>query len=412
MSPAILHCDMNNYYASVEALLNPALRGKALAVCGDLRERHGICLAKSQEAKAAGVKTGDPLFEVRRKCPGVLIIPPHFDAYVQYSRLARTIYGRFTDRVEPFGLDECWLDLSGTEGLFGPPEEAARLVKEAIREELGLTISVGLSHTKPLAKLASDLAGIDEVFPLFPGELEALSPTLPAAALLGVGPATRKKLARYGIHSLRDLAQAEPAFLQGLLGKNGLWLSLCARGEDGARVARDGEAPPVKSVGHGTTLTEDVEGREAVHHVLLEMALDVSFRLNRLGLVASGTELTLRDARLAFHTWQGTWTEGTASPTVLAGRAMSLWEENWKGEVPIRALTLRAVGLRPRPLAEQPDLLGEYLARQRKEDLGRTLTSLRERYGRGAVTYGALLAEGRIPRGRSLEITMPGPMSR
>ena len=153
MSRSILHCDMNNFYASVECMLDPVLKKYPVAVCGSVEERHGIVLAKNYAAKAFGIKTGDAVWQAKQKCRNLVVVPPHFEEYIKYSKLARNVYQRYTDQVEPYGMDECWLDVSGTENIFGSPEKVANDIRETIRFELGLTISVGVSFNKIFAKL-------------------------------------------------------------------------------------------------------------------------------------------------------------------------------------------------------------------------------------------------------------------
>lgn len=205
----ILHCDMNNFYASVECLYNPALRGKPVAVGGDVEARHGIILAKNYEAKKYGVQTGEALWQAKQKCPGLTIVPPSFEKYLRFSRLAREIYGCYTDRIESFGLDECWLDLTGSERLFGGGKAVADKLRERIKFELGVTISVGVSHNKIFAKLGSDMKKPDATTVITRENYKDVVWPLPVSDLLFVGPATTRKLARYGIHTIGQLAQAD-----------------------------------------------------------------------------------------------------------------------------------------------------------------------------------------------------------
>lgn len=411
MKRTILHCDMNNYYATVEAKLNPELRGLPLAVCGSTEERHGIVLAKSYEAKKMGVRTGEAIFEARSKCPGLIIVPPNFEAYIRYSKEAREIYYNYTDRIEPFGIDECWLDLTGTEGLFGPPEEAAARIMEDIREKLGLTISVGISFNKIFAKLASDIAGRDQLFCIGEDFQKTIAP-LPVNTLLGIGHATKRKLGRYGIHTLQDLAATDQGFLHRLLGINGIRLHLYANGLDTAPVRPHQESAPVKTVGHGITLVEDVFAPEQIRLVLQELALDVSFRLEGLGLMAKGVEVMIRDSSLAFFQFQAVLPLATASPLLLAEGAYALFQERYHWTFPVRAATIRAISLQPASDSLQTDLLGEYKRKEKQEKIARTIVSLRKRYGRGSLTYAALLGDLKIPKGRNLDVVMPGPMQR
>ena len=211
---SILHCDMNNFYASVECMLDPSLKEFPIAVCGSQEERHGIVLAKNYKAKAFNVQTGDVIWEAKKKCPTLVVVPPHYEEYIKYSKLAREIYSRYTDQVEPYGMDECWLDISGTEQIFGSPEEVANEIKETVKFELGLTISVGVSYNKIFAKLGSDMKKPDAVTVIENESFKDIVWPLPAEDLLGVGRATKIKLNDYGIKTIGDLANFDVNILQ------------------------------------------------------------------------------------------------------------------------------------------------------------------------------------------------------
>ena len=250
----VLHCDMNNFYASVECMLDPALREYPVAVCGSVEERHGIVLAKNYKAKAFNVQTGDAVWQAKQKCKDLVIVPPHFEEYIKYSKLARSVYERYTDQVEPYGMDECWLDISGTSGIFGSPEKVANEIRETIKFELGLTISVGVSFNKIFAKLGSDMKKPDAVTVIEKDTFKDKIWGLPASDLLGVGRATRKVLDRYAIRTIGDLANTDPDLLKRWLGKNGVALWQFANGLDCSAVAKTDFVSPVKSVGHGLSL--------------------------------------------------------------------------------------------------------------------------------------------------------------
>lgn len=260
----ILHSDLNCFYASVEMMLNPDLRGKAVAVCGATEDRHGIVLAKSELAKKAGVKTGMVNWEAQRLCPNLIMVPPQYDQYLKYSKLTRAIYQRFTDRVEPYGMDECWLDITGCDYVCGDGMEAAETIRRTVREELGLTVSIGVSFNKIFAKLGSDMKKPDAVTEITEENFREKVWPLPASDLLYVGRATNAKLANYGIHTIGDIAGTEPQFLRRLLGINGLELWKYAAGRDDSRVMHKDFVSPVKSVGHGITCYADLETSEEV----------------------------------------------------------------------------------------------------------------------------------------------------
>ena len=253
MLRSILHCDMNNFYASVECMLDPALKKYPIAVCGSVEERHGIVLAKNYKAKAFDVKTGDAVWQAKQKCKDLVVVPPHYEEYIKYSKLARSVYERYTDQVEPYGMDECWLDISGTESLFGSPEKVANEIRETMKFELGLTISVGVSFNKIFAKLGSDMKKPDAVTVIPKDTFKEKIWGLPAADLLGVGRATQRVLDSYCIRTIGDLANTDPEFLRRRLGKNGVVLWNYANGNDLSLVAKKDFVSPIKSVGHGIT---------------------------------------------------------------------------------------------------------------------------------------------------------------
>ena len=207
---SILHCDLNNFYVSVACRDNPELRGKAVAVGGSTAERHGIILAKSEEAKKIGIQTGEPLWQARQKCPTLIIVPPEFKRYTYFSQEVRRIYERYTDLVEPFGIDECWLDVTGSHRLFGDGKTIADRLRSEIKNELGLTISVGVSFNKIFAKLGSDLKKPDATNIIPKESFRDVVWPMEVEALLGVGRATSKKLHSLAVFTVGDLAAVDP----------------------------------------------------------------------------------------------------------------------------------------------------------------------------------------------------------
>ena len=270
---------MNNFYASVECMLDPSLRKYPVAVCGSVEERHGIVLAKNYAAKAFDVKTGDAVWQAKQKCKDLVIVPPHYEEYIKYSKLARSVYSRFTDQVEPYGMDECWLDISGTEHIYGSPERVANKIRETIKFELGLTISVGVSFNKIFAKLGSDMKKPDAITVIEKDTFRDKIWGLPASDLLGVGRATQRVLDSYCIRTIGDLANAEPDFLKRRLGKNGVALWQYANGNDHSLVHNSDFVSPIKSVGHGITTVGDLEKNEQVWPVFLELTQDIGHKL-------------------------------------------------------------------------------------------------------------------------------------
>ena len=236
MDRVILHCDMNSFYASVECLYNPSIRNKPVAVGGSVEKRNGIILAKNDVAKRFGVKTGDALWQARQKCPNLVIVPPDFKKYIKLSRLAVEIYNSYTNLVEGFGLDECWLDVTGSTHLFGSGEEIAEAIRQRVKTELGITCSIGVSFNKIFAKLGSDMKKPDAITVITKDNYKSTVWPLPVEDLLFVGRATKQKLNRYGIKTIGDLACSNLSFLETLLGKWGSYLWGYANGLDASTV--------------------------------------------------------------------------------------------------------------------------------------------------------------------------------
>lgn len=291
MDRTILHCDMNNFYASVECMLNPQLSGKPVAVGGDVENRHGIILAKNYEAKKYGIQTGEALWQAKQKCRNLIIVPPHYEEYLKYSRLAHSIYEDYTDLIEPYGMDEVWLDITGSTKLFGNGERVANVLRERIKFELGLTISVGVSFCKVFAKLGSDMKKPDAVTVIPKDSFREVIWDLPASDLLGVGRSTDKVLSSYGIHTIGELANAYPDLIQRKLGKNGMMLLAFANGEDRSRVAPQDYEPPMKSVGHGITTVQDLENNAEVWNIILALTQDIGHKLRVYNKNAAGVPL-------------------------------------------------------------------------------------------------------------------------
>ena len=276
MQRVILHCDMNNFYASVECMLNPELKNKPVAVCGSVEERHGIVLAKNYAAKAFGVSTGEAIWQAKQKCQNLVIVEPHYEQYMKFSKLARGIYGRYTDQIEPYGMDECWLDVTGS-GCMGTGFEIADEIRRTVKFELGLTISAGVSFNKIFAKLGSDMKKPDAITCIEADSFQEKIWCLPASDLLGVGRATEKVLSGYGIHTIGELAATSDDFLKCRLGKNGLAIKKYANGLDDSPVMRSDYVSPVKSIGHGITTIEVDGSQRSIFLKTNDVVLDKSF---------------------------------------------------------------------------------------------------------------------------------------
>lgn len=386
----ILHSDMNNFYASVECLYNSSLKGKPVVVAGDEESRHGIVLAKSYEAKRFGIRTGEALWEARRKCPEVVFVPAHYDRYLKYSSLAREIYVSYTDQVEPFGLDECWLDVTGSGRLFGDGQHIADAIREQVRRDLGLTVSVGVSFNKVFAKLGSDIQKPDATTVIGPEDFREKTWSLPVSDLLYVGPATTEKLGRYGIRTIGDLARYDPDLLRHSFGKVGVMLWTFANGQDRSGVSPYYAVPPVKTIGNSTTAPRDLRTEDDVKITLYALGESVAARLRAQRTVCSTVQLGIRDTALIWYERQTKLLRPTSSSSDLVNAAMDLYRRN-RPDRPIRSLSLRAGGLGLEDEAPQLSLFPEDNRSQRRMELERTVDSIRGKYGYASIRRGIML---------------------
>ena len=405
----ILHSDMNSFYASVEMMLDPRLKGKAVAVCGATEERHGIVLAKSELAKKAGVKTGMVNWEARQRCPELILVPPQYDQYLKYSKLAHEIYYRFTDLVEPFGMDECWLDVTAS-GVYGTGMEIAEKIRTACREELGLTVSIGVSFNKIFAKLGSDMKKPDAVTEITRADFKEKVWPLAASELIYVGRATERKLNNYGIHTVGQLAAVPPDILQGWFGINGLKLWAYANGADKSRVMHKEFVSPMKSIGHGITCTADLENEEEVQRVLLELSQDVGHRLRVHSLSAQGVQIYVRGNDLLGSQYQCKLPFRTQLPSEIAAAGFRLFQDRYRWGTKIRSVCIRAIDLVPKSEVEQLNMFVDTARLDRRERLEDAIESLRDRFGKRAITYATLLGDLKIPDDGRHSVKMPGLM--
>lgn len=389
MDRVIFHCDLNAFYASVELLSYPELREKPVAVCGDPAARHGIILAKNEAAKAQGVKTAETIWQARRKCPALLLLPAHHDKYRYYSRLAGEIYRRYTDLVEPFGIDESWLDVTGTLGLFGgDPAALADRLREEMKRELGLTISVGVSFNKVFAKLGSDYKKPDATTWITRENFQQLVWPLPVGDLLYVGRAAAETMKKFGVRTIGDLARFDRESLFRLLGRHGAQLHDYANGLDRAPVAPAGQYTPPKSVGSGNTFARNLTGREEFQAGVGMLAGQVAARLRRHGMKCTGVALQIRDPDFRDLSRQKRLKVPTCLGREIARAAMELAEGCWTMERPVRALTVTAIALIPEEEAAAQQTLfpsGGEEKRARLERLARTTDAIRAKYGQGAI---------------------------
>lgn len=394
MERIIYHCDCNSFFCSVELLSHPELRKVPTAVCGDPASRHGIILAKNEPAKKYGVRTAETIWQARQKCPGLVLLPTHHDLYREYSKKVNAVYDRFTDLVEPFGIDESWLDVTNTLHLFGGDARAlADRIRNTVRDELGLTISVGVSFNKVFAKLGSDYQKPDATTVISVENYRQVAWPLPVTDLLFVGRAAANVLAKFGVVTIGDLANFDHSALIELLGKQGSQLWNYANGLDTSPVAPAGTYTPPKSVGNGETFPWNLTCWDEVARGVDLLADQVAVRLRKHGMMASTLQVTIRDPKFKDICRQRPLDAPTNTARELSRAAMDILARSWKSGAPIRAITLTAHNLVPEgEAAEQLDLFQSDAPQKRKrvETLERTMDAIRAKYGQNAVTVAAL----------------------
>ncbi len=390
MERIILHSDLNNFFASVEAVKDPTLRGKAFAVAGDPDKRHGIILAKSQLAKKYGIRTGEPIWQAKQKCPSLLVVKPDMKAYHYYSKLVQNIYRQYTDEIEPFGIDESWLDVTGSTRLFGCGPKIAYELRRRIREELGMTVSVGVSYNKIFAKLGSDLKKPDATTIISKENFKSIVHPLPVSDLLFVGPSTREKLHQYGICTIGQLSSTDPQFLKSILGKTGVMLHQYAIGSDAAASLLS-DAPPVKSVSNSVTTPDDLCTLEEIRIQLMMLAEHVASRMRMHALSGTLVTIYIRDNRFRSFSRQRPLTVPSNNAMEIANTAFSLFKENYDLSTPVRCIGLGVARLQTDTGDIQLTLWDPNQKRLQNQCLDQTIDRLRNRYGFNCVVRAGCL---------------------
>lgn len=407
MERIILHCDLNNFYASAECARNPALKGKPLAVGGNEKDRHGIVLAKSNEAKQFGIKTGDKLSEAYGKCKDLIILNPDFDLYLRLSKQVRKIYAEYTDMIEPFGIDEAWLDVTGSVRLFGNGEKIANEIRRRVKKETGLTISVGVSFCKSFAKLGSDMKKPDAVTVISKENFKEKIWNLPVGALLFAGRSTVKILNKYGIFTIGEFANSSPDFAQKILGKNGYGLWRSANGIDDSSVAFYGEKAPVKSIGRGITCIDNLKDNAEVLRVIKELSCIVSEKLISEQLEANSLQLTIKTDNLEIVSYSVNLIFPTDNEKEISENAFELFKRNFEWRRNIRSVTVRAYNLTGCKNPHQIDI-GYNMARRKKLGLEENASiGIKEKYGKNAVFSAERLKGTKIPSNKPEYSVLP-----
>ena len=390
MDRVIFHCDLNCFYASVELLDHPELRHLPMAVCGDPKSRHGIILAKNEPAKAYGIKTAETIWQARQKCPNLVLLPAHHKKYEVYSKKVNHLYQEYTDLVEPFGIDESWLDVTGTLHLFGnDPVALANQIRNRVKSQFGLTISVGVSFNKIFSKLGSDYKKPDATTVISRENYRSIVWPLPVNSLLYVGQAASQAFEKFGIRTIGDLAHFDRQALYTVLGKNGAMLYDFANGEDNSAVSPASQNTQPKSVGNGRTFTHNLLGRAEISAGIIQLSDQVAARLRSNSMKCEGISLSIRDPDFRDKSHQKRLDCPTCLSREIARAALSLADDFWNMSRPVRALTVTALYLLPsEEVGAQLDILAdlEDEHRQRLEKLESTLDRIRSKYGDNSIS--------------------------
>ncbi|MGN0771639.1 MAG: DNA polymerase thumb domain-containing protein [Christensenellales bacterium] len=384
MDKVILHCDANNFYASVACMLDKSLQGKCVAVSGDPTKRHGIILAKNQRAKEMGVKTGDVIWEAKKKCPSLVLVAPQYDMYVKYSDILFDIYTQYTDRVEPFGIDECWLDVTHSLKLFGSGQKIADTLRERIKNEVGITISVGVSFNKIFAKLGSDMKKPDATTIISRENYRQKTWGLPVSDMIMIGRKTCAKLELMGIKTLGDLANTNVKVLKNKFGINGekMYLNANGIGEDEVRLYYQPHIP--KSISNSTTMPKDVTDMSEISAVITALSEMVAVRMRKYDFEAGGVGVAIRYNDFSGASQQSRLVVPTSNAGDIRDNALKLLVELRQKDKPIRALTVFTWDL-DNGGQRQMSLFDDPQDSEKKNRLDKTIDGLRKKYGYNVV---------------------------
>ncbi len=407
MERIILHCDLNNFYASVECVKNPQLRGKCVAVCGSEDDRHGIVLAKSQPAKICGVKTGDTISEARRKCGSLIVVHPDFDIYYDYSEKVKSIYSRYTDLIEPFGMDECWLDVSSSEKNFGNGFYIAEEIRKSVRNEIGLTISVGVSFNKVFAKLGSDMKKPDATTVISKENYKEKVWPLNANEMIFVGRKTFQALQKYGINTIGNIAKTQPEFMKKILGKNGVDLWAYANGFDRSPVSHIDNKPVPQSISRGITCMESLATVNEVIRVITELSTKVAKNLRREQLLATGVQLAVKEDNLSVQQYSEKFEFPTHNAKEICEIAQKLLVEKHVWKRNIRAITVKTYNLMREESFQQLHIGFDIDAHNKICAIDNALTGIRSKLGNDTVFNGGRLYGTKMPAGKSEHSSLP-----
>lgn len=396
MNRTILHCDLNSFYASVECLYNPKIRAKPVAVGGSQEQRHGIVLAKNQIAKSFGIKTGEAIWQAKSKCPDLVVVPPNYNLYLKFSKLAKNIYSDYTDLIESFGIDECWLDVSESINLFGNGTKIAYEIKERIKDELGITASLGVSFNKIFAKLGSDFKKPDAVTVITREIFKEIAWNLPVEDLLYVGSSTKKKLNKIGIFQISQLATIPLKVIKDYLGKWGETLWHFANGYDETPVTKVDFTSNIKSIGNSMTTPKDLFSDTDVKILFYVLSESVGERLRRHNLRGKTVQIHIRDKELYSIERQAKLNQESYISGEIAEKANEIFLNSWEWRNPIRSLGVRVTDLQTADSCIQLSLLDDHYKRMKREALDLSIDKIRERFGHYSIQRAIVLCDQKL----------------
>lgn len=389
----VLHSDLNNCFASIESIAHPEYRKIPFAVGGDEELRHGIILAKNECAKKYGIKTGEPLLSARQKCPELTVVKPNFELYDTYCTAVRQLYSEYTDQVEAFGMDECWLDVTGSASLFGSGRSIAEEIRRRVKKEFDLTVSIGVSFNKVFAKLGSDYKKPDAVTEITPENYREIVWPLAVEDLLFVGRATKAKLNRIGVRTIGDLANTSENFLATLLGKNGVMLYQYANGRDASPVRSLSEADVIKSIGNSTTPPRDMQNEQDVNVIFHMLAEQVCRRLRSHALKCSVVQIHLRSNELTTMERQMHLKSPTDLSDTVCDSAMKLLREHYRFALPLRSVGIRAAELSEADRPVQLTIYGDEERENKLRKIEQTKDAIIRKYGKESIRRAVLLTD-------------------
>lgn len=383
---------MNSFFCSVELLEHPELAEVPVAVSGSPDSRHGIILAKNELAKKAGVVTAETIWQARKKCPGLHFLPPHHEKYREFSNRINRIYLEYTDMVEPFSVDESWLDVTASQKLFGSGREIADKIRERVHQELGLTLSAGVSYNKIFAKMGSDYKKPDATTEITRDNFQELLWPMAISEMFFVGFATAEKLKGIGINTIGDLARSETAKLEALLGKQGLLLRTYARGEDTSPVCLFDQRDKIKSVGNGITFRRNLSGEDDIMTALVSLSDTVAGRLRKYQMKAYGVKVDIKDPNFRTISRQKQLEVPTNLAEEIRKNAMEIIRTSWRLSDPVRLLTITAINLVDEDESQQLSIfsIGDD-RREKAESIERTMDDIRRKFGDSSISFGQVI---------------------